>query len=52
MDHFQALVLLTLVTDGIELDRLGSGGVFGILDTIGEAISNIDFAGKIDINNL
>ena len=39
-------MLWTLVTDGIELDRLGSGGVIGIVDDIGAWLSSIDLSGN------
>ena len=44
--YLQALVLFTLLTEGVELDRLGDGGVFSILDTISEALTRLDLAGE------
>ena len=41
----QAFVLWTLVSEGVELDRL-DGGVFAILDTITEAVAKLDLAGE------
>ena len=37
--------LWTLVSEGVELDRL-DGGVFAILDTITEAVAKLDLAGE------
>ena len=42
---FQLIVLLTLLTEGVQLDRLGEGGVFGILDNIAAAVAKLDLAG-------
>ena len=41
----QAFVLWTLVSEGVQLDRL-DGGVFAILDTITEAVAKLDLAGE------
>ena len=38
-------MLWTLVSEGVELDRL-DGGVFAILDTITEAVAKLDLAGE------
>ena len=38
-------MLWTLVSEGVELDRL-DGGVFAILDTITEAVAKLGLAGE------
>lgn len=43
---FQALFLWSVLSEGIELDRLGDGGVFSILDKISEAVAKFDLAGS------
>ena len=42
----QALILWSVLSEGIELDRLGDGGVFSILDKISEAVAKFDLAGS------
>ena len=42
----QAFILWSVLSEGIELDRLGEGGVFTILDTISEAVAKLDLAGS------
>ena len=46
LSYLQALVLFTLLTEGVDLERLGDGGVFSILDTISEALTRLDLAGE------
>merc|ERR1719232_2334515 len=41
----KALILWSVLSEGIELDRLGDGGVFSILDKISEAVAKFDLAG-------
>merc|ERR1719384_64871 len=42
----KALILWSVLSEGIELDRLGDGGVFSILDKISEAVAKFDLAGS------
>jgi len=42
----KALLLWSVLSEGIELDRLGDGGVFSILDKISEAVAKFDLAGS------
>merc|ERR1719360_332860 len=42
----KALFLWSVLSEGIELDRLGDGGVFSILDKITEAVAKFDLAGS------
>ena len=46
LSSFQALILWSVLSEGIELDRLGDGGVFSILDNISEAVAKFDLAGS------
>ena len=46
LSSFQALILWSVLGEGIELDRLGDGGVFSILDKISEAVAKFDLAGS------
>ena len=39
-------MLFTLLTEGVDLERLGDGGVFSILDTVSEALTRLDLAGE------
>ena len=40
------IFLVSLLTEGVELERLGEGGVFGIFDNIAATLAKLDLAGR------
>jgi len=40
------IFLVSLLTEGVELERLGEGGVFGVFDNIAATLAKLDLAGS------